>query len=175
MKFTREEIAKALKLYVITDRSWLKEDETLLSVCEKVIQNGATFLQLREKELNAEETRKEAIELQKLCRSYKIPFVVNDSVEIAMEMDADGVHVGQSDIKDRDIRAILGPDKILGMTAKTVEQAVAAEKAGADYIGTGAVFGSTTKKDAKNLSIEELKKIAASVNIPVVAIGGINS
>ena len=92
-----------------------------------------------------------------------------------MEMDADGVHVGQSDIKDRDIRAILGPDKILGMTAKTVEQAVAAEKAGADYIGTGAVFGSTTKKDAKNLSIEELKKIAASVNIPVVAIGGINS
>ena len=173
MKFTREEIAKALKLYVITDRSWLKEDETLLSVCEKVIQNGATFLQLREKELNAEETRKEAIELQKLCRSYKIPFVVNDSVE--MEMDADGVHVGQSDIKDRDIRAILGPDKILGMTAKTVEQAVAAEKAGADYIGTGAVFGSTTKKDAKNLSIEELKKIAASVNIPVVAIGGINS
>ena len=167
MKFTREEIAKALNLYVITDRSWLKEDETLLSVCEKVIQNGATFLQLREKELNAEETRKEAIELQKLCRSYKIPFVVNDSVEIAMEMDADGVHVGQSDIRDRDIRAILGPDKILGMTAKTVEQAVAAEKAGADYIGTGAVFGSTTKKDAKNLSIEELKKIAAS--------GGINS
>ena len=122
MKFTREEIAKALKLYVITDRSWLKEDETLLSVCEKVIQNGATFLQLREKELNAEETRKEAIELQKLCRSYKIPFVVNDSVEIAMEMDADGVHVGQSDIKDRDIRAILGPDKILGMTAKTVDR-----------------------------------------------------
>ena len=120
MKFTREEIAKALKLYVITDRSWLKEDETLLSVCEKVIQNGATFLQLREKELNAEETRKEAIELQKLCRSYKIPFVVNDSVEIAMEMDADGVHVGQSDIKDRDIRAIQGPDSILGMTAKTV-------------------------------------------------------
>ena len=81
MKFTREEIAKALKLYVITDRSWLKEDETLLSVCEKVIQNGATFLQLREKELNAEETRKEAIELQKLCRSYKIPFVVNEITE----------------------------------------------------------------------------------------------
>ena len=171
MKFTRERIAKALKLYVITDRSWLKEDETLLSVCEKVIQNGATFLQLREKELGAEETRKEAIELQKLCRRYNIPFVVNDSVEIA----ADGVHVGQSDIKERDIRAMIGPDKILGMTAKTVEQAIAAEKAGADYIGTGAVFGSTTKKDAKYLSMEELKKIAASVSIPVVAIGGINS
>ena len=166
MKFTREQIAKALKLYVITDRSWLKEDETLLSVCEKVIQNGATFLQLREKELGAEETRKEAIELQKLCHRYNIPFVVNDSVEIALEMDADGVHVGQSDIKDRDI---------LGMTAKTVEQAIAAEKAGADYIGTGAVFGSTTKKDAKYLSMEDLKKIAASVSIPVVAIGGINS
>ena len=152
MKFTREQIAKALKLYVITDRSWLKEDETLLSVCEKVIQNGATFLQLREKELGAEETRKEAIELQKLCHRYNIPFVVNDSVEIALEMDADGVHVGQSDIK-----------------------AIAAEKAGADYIGTGAVFGSTTKKDAKYLSMEDLKKIAASVSIPVVAIGGINS
>ena len=175
MKFTREQIAKALKLYVITDRSWLKEDETLLSVCEKVIQNGATFLQLREKELGAEETRKEAIELQKLCHRYNIPFVVNDSVEIALEMDADGVHVGQSDIKERDIRAMIGPDKILGMTPKTVEQAIAAEKAGADYIGTGAVFGSTTKKDAKYLSMEDLKKIAASVSIPVVAIGGINS
>ena len=175
MKFTREQIAKARKLYVITDRSWLKEDETLLSVCEKVIQNGATFLQLREKELGAEETRKEAIELQKLCHRYNIPFVVNDSVEIALEMDADGVHVGQSDIKERDIRAMIGPDKILGMTAKTVEQAIAAEKAGADYIGTGAVFGSTTKKDAKYLSMEDLKKIAASVSIPVVAIGGINS
>ena len=126
-------------------------------------------------EENAEETRKEAIELQKLCRRYNIPFVVNDSVEIALEMDADGVHVGQSDIKERDIRAMIGPDKILGMTAKTVEQAIAAEKAGADYIGTGAVFGSTTKKDAKYLSMEDLKKIAASVSIPVVAIGGINS
>lgn len=175
MKFTGEEIAKALKLYVITDRSWLREGETLLSVCEQVLRNGATFLQLREKTLNKEEIRKEAVELQELCHRYKIPFVVNDSVEIAMEMDADGVHVGQSDIKDRDIRAILGPDKILGMTAKTVEQAIAAEKAGADYIGTGAVFGSTTKKDAKNLSMEDLKKIAASVSIPVVAIGGINS
>lgn len=175
MKFTGEEIAKALKLYVITDRSWLREGETLLSVCEQVLRNGATFLQLREKTLNKEEIRKEAVELQELCHRYKIPFVVNDSVEIAMEMDADGVHVGQSDIKDRDIRAILGSDKILGMTAKTVEQAIAAEKAGADYIGTGAVFGSTTKKDAKNLSMEDLKKIAASVSIPVVAIGGINS
>ena len=101
--------------------------------------------------------------------------MVNDSVEIALEMDADGVHVGQSDIKERDIRAMIGPDKILGMTAKTVEQAIAAEKTGADYIGTGAVFGSTTKKDAKYLSMEDLKKIAASVSIPVVAIGGINS
>lgn len=176
MKFTREQIAKALKLYVITDRSWLKEDETLLSVCEKVIQNGAILPSAPgEKELGAEETRKEAIELQKLCHRYNIPFVVNDSVEIALEMDADGVHVGQSDIKERDIRAMIGPDKILGMTAKTVEQAIAAEKAGADYIGTGAVFGSTTKKDAKYLSMEDLKKIAASVSIPVVAIGGINS
>lgn len=156
--------------------SKLAERRRNTSFClRKGDQNGATFLQLREKELGAEETRKEAIELQKLCHRYNIPFVVNDSVEIALEMDADGVHVGQSDIKERDIRAMIGPDKILGMTAKTVEQAIAAEKAGADYIGTGAVFGSTTKKDAKYLSMEDLKKIAASVSIPVVAIGGINS
>ena len=171
MKFTREQIAKALKLYVITDRSWLKEDETLLSVCEKVIQNGATFLQLREKELGAEETRKEAIELQKLCHRYNIPFVVNDSVEIALEMDADGVHVGQSDIKERDIRAMIGPDKILGMTAKTVEQAIEAEKAGADYIKTSTGFGGA----GATFADIELFSRHIGPNVKMKAAGGISS
>ena len=176
MKFTREQIAKALKLYVITDRSWLKEDETLLSVCEKVIQNGATFLQLREKELGAEETRKEAIELQKLCHRYNIPFVVNDSVEIALEMDADGVHVGQSDIKERDIRAMIGPDKILGMTAKTVEQAIAAEKAGIIKEGVPVVIGRargavkkvfSAKAEEMNAPITYTKQTAASNDVAI--------
>ena len=102
-----------------------------------------------------------------------MPFVVNDSVETALAVDADGVHVGQSDIQGRDIRALIGPDRILGMTARTVEEARAAEAAGADYIGSGAVFGSSTKKNAKNLPLETLRDICASVSIPVVAIGGI--
>ena len=103
-----------------------------------------------------------------------MPFVVNDSVEIAMDIGADGVHVGQSDIRGRDIRAMIGPDKILGISAGTVEEARAAENAGADYIGVGAVFGTSTKKDARNLTIEKLQEISGSVSIPVVAIGGIN-
>ena len=175
MKFTREQIAKALKLYVITDRSWLKECRTPFCLRKGDPERGKPSFSSEKKNWVQRKQRKDAIELQKLCHRYNIPFVVNDSVEIALEMDADGVHVGQSDIKERDIRAMIGPDKILGMTAKTVEQAIAAEKAGADYIGTGAVFGSTTRKDAKYLSMEDLKKIAASVSIPVVAIGGINS
>ena len=104
-----------------------------------------------------------------------MPFVINDSVDIALACDADGVHVGQNDLMGRDVRALIGPDKILGITANTVELAVAAERAGADYIGAGAVFGTTTKQNAKNLSLDTLKAICQAVNIPVVAIGGINA
>lgn len=175
MKFTKDEIRAAMLLYAITDRTWLKEGETLTSVCEKVLENGATFLQIREKDLAPDSFEAEAKALQALCAKHKVPFVVNDSVEIALDMDADGVHVGQSDIKGRDIRALIGPDKILGISAGTVQEAIAAEKAGADYIGVGAVFGTTTKKDARNLSIEQLQQIQRSVSIPVVAIGGINA
>lgn len=174
MKFSKEEIKSSMLLYAVTDRMWLKEGESLTKVCKEVLENGATFLQIREKDLDEETFEEEAKALKELCEKYHVPFVVNDNVDIALDIDADGVHVGQSDIKGRDIRSILGPDKILGISAGTVEEAVAAEKAGADYIGVGAVFGTSTKKDARNLSVEKLREISRAVTIPVVAIGGIN-
>ena len=175
MKFTKDEIRKGMLLYAVTDRFWLKEGERLLSVCEDVLANGATFLQIREKDLDAGSFEAEAASLKALCARYAVPYVVNDSVEIALAIGADGVHVGQSDIKGRDIRSLIGPDKILGISAGTVEEAIAAEKAGADYIGVGAVFGTSTKKNARNLTVEKLREIANAVSIPVVAIGGINA
>lgn len=174
MKFSKEQIRQAMLLYGITDRSWLKPGEKLSDVCREILEHGVTFLQLREKELDQEAFLKEAEELKELCARFGVPFVVNDSVETAVQARADGVHVGQSDIKGRNIRAMIGPDRILGISAGTVEEARAAEKAGADYIGVGAVFGTSTKKDARNLSVEKLREISASVSIPVVAIGGIN-
>ena len=175
MKFTKDEIRKGMLLYTVTDRCWLKEGERLLSVCEEVLANGATFLQIREKDLDAGSFEAEAASLKALCARYAVPYVVNDSVEIALAIGADGVHVGQSDIKGRDIRSLIGPDKILGISAGTVEEAIAAEKAGADYIGVGAVFGTSTKKNARNLTVEKLREIANAVSIPVVAIGGISA
>ena len=175
MKFTRDEIRKAMLLYAVTDQMWLKEGETLGDVVESVLQNGATFLQIREKDLAQDAFEAEAERLKTLCAQHRVPFVVNDSVEIALQCDADGVHVGQSDIKGRDIRAMIGPDKILGISAGTVEEAVAAEKAGADYIGVGAIFTTSTKKNARNMTMEQLKEIVSSVSIPVVAIGGISA
>ena len=175
MKFTRDDIRKAMLLYAVTDQMWLKEDEKLADVVESVLQNGATFLQIREKDLAQDAFEAEAERLKTLCAQHAVPFVVNDSVEIALQCDADGVHVGQSDIKGRDIRAMIGPDKILGISAGTVEEAVAAEKAGADYIGVGAIFGTSTKKNARSMTMERLKEIVSSVSIPVVAIGGISA
>ena len=162
-------------LYAVTDQSWLKENETLLDVVKEVLKNGATFLQIREKDLNEADFETEAKKLQDICREYDVPYVVNDNVEIAIKIGADGVHVGQSDIKGRDIRALIGSDKILGISAGTVEEAIAAEQADADYIGVGAVFATSTKKNARNMSIDRLKEIVQAVNIPVVAIGGINA
>ena len=175
MKFTKDEIRKAMLLYAVTDQMWLKEGETLLDVVQEVLKNGATFLQIREKDLGEDAFETEAAKLKALCTEYGIPYVVNDSVEIALAIDADGVHVGQSDIRGRDIRSLIGPDKILGISAGTVDEAQAAEKAGADYIGVGAVFGTSTKKNARNLSVEKLREITDAVSIPVVAIGGINA
>ena len=175
MKFTKDEIRQAMCLYAVTDQSWLKEGQTLLSVCESVLANGATFLQIREKDLSPAAFEAEAAKLKALCEKHRVPYVVNDSVEIALAIDADGVHVGQSDIRGRDIRALLGADKLLGISAGTVAEAIAAEAAGADYIGVGAVFGTTTKKNARNLTVEKLREICDAVTIPVVAIGGINA
>lgn len=162
-----------LTLYAITDRSWLNGD-TLYHQVEESLKGGVTMLQLREKELSYEEFKKEALQMKELCAKYKVPLIINDNVELAKEIDADGVHVGQSDLEAGNVRALLGPDKIIGVTAKTVEQAQKAQAAGADYLGSGAVFGTTTKKDAKPMDISLLKEIVASVSIPVVAIGGID-
>lgn len=174
MKFTKDEIRLGMTLYAVTDRSWLGE-RTLAQVVEEVLKGGATFLQLREKELDREAILAEAKEIQAIAARYHVPFVINDSVDIALACDADGVHVGQTDLMGRDVRALIGPDKILGITANTVELAVSAERAGADYIGAGAVFGTTTKQNAKNLSLDTLKAICQAVSIPVVAIGGISA
>ena len=163
-----------LLLYAVTDRSWLR-GETLYAQVEKALKGGATFIQLREKELNEEAFYQEAVELKKLCHQYKVPFVINDNVEIAKKMDADGVHVGQSDMAACDVRKILGEDKILGVSAQTVEQALLAEQMGADYLGVGAVFPTGTKTDAVEVDAETLKAICAVVKIPVIAIGGIKA
>ena len=175
MRYTTNEIRHGMLLYAVTDQSWLKEGQSLLSVCEDVLANGATFLQIREKDLNKNSFETEAAKLKALCAKHNVPFVVNDSVEIALAIEADGVHVGQSDIRGRDIRSLIGQDKILGISAGSVAEAVAAEHAGADYIGVGAVFGTSTKKNARHLTVEKLKEISSSVSIPVVAIGGINA
>jgi thiamine-phosphate pyrophosphorylase len=137
------------------------------------LDGGVTFLQLREKNLNDADFYEEAVRLQDMAREYGVPFVVNDNVEIAVKMDADGVHVGQSDMEAGDVRALIGPDKILGVSAQTVEQAVLAEKRGADYLGVGAVFPTGSKDDAVEVSYETLREICNAVSIPVVAIGGI--
>ena len=163
---------KDLLLYAVTDRHWLN-GRTLYSVVKESLDGGVTFLQLREKELDEVHFLEEAKELQQLCREYQVPFIVNDNVDIAISMDADGVHVGQSDMEAGDVRAKLGPDKIIGVSAQTVEQAVLAERHGADYLGVGAVFPTGSKDDADDVSYETLKAICEAVSIPVIAIGGI--
>ena len=162
-----------LLLYAVTDRSWLN-GETLYSQVEKTLQGGTTFVQLREKELDHDAFLEEAKELKELCARYHVPFVINDDVDIAVLMDADGVHVGQSDMEAGNVRAKLGPDKIIGVSAQTVEQAILAEKRGADYLGVGAVFPTGSKDDADDVSHETLKAICDAVSIPVIAIGGIS-
>ena len=161
-----------LLLYAVTDRHWLG-DETLYAQVEKTLKGGATFVQLREKEMDYDSFLAEAKEIQKLCKAYQVPFVINDNVDIAIAMDADGVHVGQSDMEAGDVRSKLGPDKLLGVSTETVEEAILAEKRGADYLGVGAVFPTGSKDDALAVSHETLKAICDAVSIPVIAIGGI--
>lgn len=160
-------------LYIVTDRAWLNGD-TLANQVEKSIQGGATFVQLREKNIGFDEFVNLAKEIKVVTDKYKIPYVINDNIDVAIKVNADGVHVGQSDINAKDCRKILGGEKILGVSAQTVEQAIFAEQSGADYIGVGAVFPTGTKSDADSVSLETLKDICDAVSIPVVAIGGIN-
>lgn len=168
----RQELRDSLLLYAVTDRHWLG-GRTLAEVVRESLEGGVSFLQLREKDLDDGHFYEEAVELQTMAREYGVPFVVNDNVDIALRMDADGVHVGQSDMEAGDVRALLGPDRILGVSAQTVEQAVLAEQRGADYLGVGAVFPTGSKDDAEDVSFETLKAICEAVSIPVVAIGGI--
>lgn len=172
-KISKEELKESLLLYAVTDRRWTGE-LNLFQQVELAIAGGATFIQLREKNLSESAFEKEAIAIQDLCRAHGIPFVVNDNVEIAKRMGADGVHVGQSDMEAGDVRALLGPDAILGVSAQTVEQAKLAEARGADYLGVGAVFPTGSKDDAIEVPFETLKAICEAVSIPVVAIGGIS-
>ena len=141
---------------------------------EKALKGGVTLVQLREKELSEADFEQEAKELLELCHKYNVNLIINDNVALAAKVGADGVHIGQSDMGVEKARAILGKEKIIGVTAKTVEQAKAAEAAGADYLGSGAVFGTSTKKDAKPMDHALLQEICESVKIPVVAIGGID-
>lgn len=164
---------KDLLLYAVTDRSWLN-GESLCSQVEAALKGGATFIQLREKNLDEEHFLEEAKEIKKLCKKYEVPFVINDNVELALKVDADGVHVGQSDMEAGDVRAKLGPDKIIGVSAQTVEQALLAERHGADYLGIGAVFPTGSKEDAVEVEHETVKAICEAVKIPAIAIGGIS-
>lgn len=170
MKFDK----RALLLYAVTDRSWLG-GKTLPERVEESLRGGVTMLQLREKDLDEAAFLDEALAVKTLCERYRVPFCIDDNVELALRCGADGVHVGQSDMEAGEVRRRLGPNKILGVSAQTVEQALRAEAAGADYLGVGAVFPTTTKLDADAVSLDTLRSICSAVKIPVVAIGGIQA
>lgn len=162
-----------LLLYAVTDRAWTGR-QTLPEQVEEALRGGVTMVQLREKELDEAAFIREAVQMRELCHQYKVPLIINDNVSVALASGADGVHVGMEDTPVSEIRRQVGSDFIIGATAKTIEQAQAAEQAGADYLGIGAVFPSPTKKSAIRITTEQLRTIAASVSIPAVAIGGIS-
>ncbi len=165
--------AHQLALYLVTDRGCLKE-KTLVEAVEEALKSGVTFLQYREKHLPWEARLAEASALKQLARDYNVPFVINDAVDLALAVDADGVHLGQSDVSPLAARKQLGPDKIIGVTARTVEEAKCAALEGADYLGSGAAFETGTKQDTRTIGPEGIRTICQSVELPVVAIGGIH-
>ena len=173
MQYDAEFVRDMLRLYAVTDRRWAK-GTTLCDQVEQAILGGATCVQLREKDLPRDAFYEEAVRMRALCSRYRVPLIINDDVEIALACGADGVHVGQSDMAVAAIRERAGKKLIVGATAKTIAQAIAAQAAGADYLGSGAIFGTETKPDAKPMSMELLERIVHSVTIPVVAIGGID-
>ena len=160
-------------LYAVTDRTWVGE-QTLYQQVEAVLKGSATCVQLREKELDEEAFLQEAKELCALCRRYGVPFIVNDNVDIAVACGADGVHVGQEDMAAGEVRRRVGKDMILGVSVHTVEEACQAVRDGADYLGLGAVFPTSTKTDAERMPNETLRAICEAVDVPIVAIGGID-
>jgi thiamine-phosphate pyrophosphorylase len=164
---------KAMLLYAVTDRAWIG-NKTLSEQVKEALDGGITCLQLREKELDDDAFLAEALAFKVLCNTYHVPFIINDNVELAIKCGADGIHVGQQDMKATDVRKLIGNNIILGVSAQTVEQAMLAEQSGADYLGVGAVFSTSTKKDADTVSHDTVKAICNSVKIPVVAIGGID-
>lgn len=165
--------ADDLLLYVVTDRAWLGE-RSLYEQVEEALKGGATMVQLREKNIKEDEFLEEAVKLNGLCKKYNVPLIINDNVDIAIKSGAAGVHVGQDDMQAGQVRKLLGEDKIIGVTAKTVKQAVLAQKNGADYLGVGAVFHSPSKTEAVEITHAMLKDICRAVDIPVAAIGGIS-
>lgn len=172
-EWTAEEIRRAMRLYAVTDDAWL-EGRTLDACVAEALAGGATFVQLRRKGVPAEALAEEARKLIPPCRQAEVPFVINDSVEAALLSGADGVHVGQSDAACAYARQVLGPRAIVGVSVQTVVQALDAQEAGASYLGVGAVVPTSTKLDAEIVPASELAAICAAVDIPVVAIGGIN-
>lgn len=169
MKVNKE----SMLVYAITDRHWTGT-QTLEQQVEEVLKNGATFLQIREKNMTHDELVKEAVRIKEIAARYNVPVVIDDDIYAVMEADVDGVHIGQNDMDYVEARKLLGDNKIIGMTAPSVALAKKAEELGADYIGAGAVFSTNTKKDTKPLELNTLKEICNSVSIPVVAIGGID-
>ena len=169
MKVNKE----SMLVYAITDRHWTGE-KTLEQQVDEVLKNGATFLQIREKNMPHDELVKEAVLIKEIAKKYNVPVVIDDDIYAVIESGVDGVHIGQKDMDYIEARKLLGDDKIIGMTAPSVELAKKAEKLGADYIGAGAVFNTSTKKDTKPLELSTLREICSSISIPVVAIGGID-
>lgn len=172
-EFMPKNLKNDLKLYLVTDNNQLRGRD-FFNVVEEAIRGGVTMVQIREKNITLREFYEKALLLKNITNRYHIPLLINDRVDIAMAVDAEGVHIGQKDIPVSEIRKIFGSEKIIGATANTIELAIEAEKQGADYLGVGALFSTTTKKDTKPISTHKLKEIAKSVKIPVVAIGGIS-
>ena len=169
MKLNKED----LLLYGVTDSKWTGE-KTLEMQVEEALRGGATFIQLREKHLDEDSFVELAYKLKAVCAKYHVPFVINDNIDVCLKVDADGVHVGQEDMACANARKLLGPDKIIGVSAHNVEEALKAQNDGADYLGVGAVFGTTSKDNVTEMSKETLLAITKAVDIPVIAIGGIN-
>lgn len=161
-----------LRVYGVTDASWTGRF-TLLEQVEQALKGGVTCIQFRDKRLESEAFLREAKKMKLLCEKYQVPLIINDHVDIVVRCGADGVHVGQKDMEAKEVRKLVGEKMIIGVSARTVEQAIQAEQAGADYLGVGAVFGTSTKMDAEKISLERLRDICQAVNIPVVAIGGV--